>query len=73
MNTIPNPEIEKLRTEKESNEAKLRYCKNQLKALSQEEQNLERNSKISSAQAMITGLKLPEAQPAMGMTADLPD
>jgi hypothetical protein len=30
VNTTPNPEIEKLRTEKERNEAKLRYCKNQL-------------------------------------------
>ena len=56
MNTIPNPEIEKLRTEKESNEAKLRYCKNQLKALSQEEQNLERkarNHRIFTRGAML--------------------
>ena len=35
--------------------------------------HLDFNSKISSAQAMITGLKLPEAQPAMGMTAALPE
>ena len=58
MNTIPNPEIEKLRTEKERNEAKLRYCKNQLKALSQEEQNLERkarNHRIFTRGAMLEG------------------
>ena len=35
--------------------------------------HLDFNSKISSAQAMITGLKMPEAQPAMGMTAALPE
>ncbi|NLJ31751.1 MAG: site-specific integrase [Clostridiales bacterium] len=35
--------------------------------------HLDFNSKISSAQAMITGLKMPEAQPAMGMTASLPE
>ena len=35
--------------------------------------HLDFNSKISSAQAMITVLKLPEAQPAMCMTAALPE
>jgi hypothetical protein len=58
VNTTPNPEIEKLRTEKERNEAKLRYCKNQLKALSQEEQNLERkarNHRIFTRGAMLEG------------------
>jgi hypothetical protein len=59
VNTTPNPEIEKLRTEKERNEAKLRYCKNQLKALSQEEQNLERkarNHRIFTRGAMLERL-----------------
>ena len=58
MNTTPNPEIEKLRAEKDRNEAKLRYCKNQLKALSQEEQNLERkarNHRIFTRGAMLEG------------------
>jgi len=51
-------EIEKLRAEKERNDAKLRYCKNQLKALSQEEQNLERkarNHRIFTRGAMLEG------------------
>ena len=35
--------------------------------------HLDFNSKISSAQAMITGLKLPEAQSTVGMTDALPE
>ena len=56
MNPTQNPEIDKLRTERERNEVKLRYCKNQLKALSQEEQNLERkarNHRIFTRGAML--------------------
>ena len=41
----PNPEIEKLEAERERNEAKLRYHKNQLKALEHEESELNRKAR----------------------------
>lgn len=58
MNIQSDLEIEKLYAEKERNEIKLRYYKNQLKALSQEEQKLERksrNHRIFTRGAMLEG------------------
>lgn len=45
MPYTPNPEIEKLEAERERNEAKLRYHKNQLKALEHEESELNRKAR----------------------------
>lgn len=45
MNYTPNPEIEKLRAEKKQNEAKLRYHKNELRALKHKESELNRKSR----------------------------
>ena len=45
MPYTPNPEIEKLKAERERNEAKLRYHKNQLKALEHEESELNRKAR----------------------------
>ena len=45
MPYTPNPEIEKLKVEREHNEAKLRYHKNQLKALKHEESELNRKAR----------------------------
>ena len=45
MDYAPNPEIETLKAEKEQNEAKLRYHKNQLKALKHEESELSRKAR----------------------------
>lgn len=45
MDYTPNPEIEKLKAEKEHNEAKLRYHKNELKALKHEECELNRKAR----------------------------
>ena len=45
MDYTPNPEIEKLEAEKKQNETKLRYHKNQLKALEREEAELNRKAR----------------------------
>lgn len=45
MPYTPNPEIEKLEAERERNEAKLRYHKNQIKALEHEESELNRKAR----------------------------
>jgi len=45
MDYTPNTKIEKLNAEREQNEAKLRYHKNQLKALRHEESELNRKAR----------------------------
>lgn len=45
MSYTPNPEIEKLKAERERNGAKLRYHKNKLQALKHEESELNRKAR----------------------------